>query len=104
MFAAQKEWMAARWMAARKGELQKDEHGYAASAMAGTIIGVVVTIVVATALIATVANQTYLASQNASFKTFTGATGLLPLLVLFFTIGVVILPIALVFVALQHET
>lgn len=81
--------------------LRKDQNGYSAAAMAGTIIGIVVTVVVATALIATVANQTFLASNNASFKTFTGATGLLPLLVLFFVIGVVILPVALIFAALH---
>lgn len=84
--------------------LRTDTHGYSTAAMAGTIIGIVVTIVVATALIATVANQTYLASQNTSFKTFTGATGLLPLLVLFFVVGVVILPVALIFAALHGST
>lgn len=83
--------------------LKEDRWGYSTAAMAGTIIGIVVTIVVAVALIATVANQTYLAEQNVSFKTFTGATGLLPLLVLFFVIGVVILPVALIFAALHSD-
>lgn len=91
--------------------LKEDPWGYSTAAMAGTIIGIVVTVVIAVALIATVANQAFLAANNASFKntnasrgaTFQSAQGILPLLVLFFVIGVVILPIALIFAALRHE-
>lgn len=82
-------------------DLKMDEWGFGTESMAVTVVGVVVVIVIATALIATVANNTWLAQQNTSFKTFTNATGILPLLVLFFVIGVAILPIALIFVALR---
>lgn len=90
-------------------KLREDTWGYSAAVIAGTVIGIVVTVVIAVALVATVANQAYLAANNASFKntnsskgaTFQSAQGILPLLVLFFVIGVVILPIALIFAALR---
>lgn len=88
--------------------LRGDRWGYSATMMAGTIIGIVVTIVIGVALVSTVANQAWLAGQNKSFANKTvgvggSAVGILPLLVLFFVIGVIVLPVALIFAALKEH-
>ncbi len=62
-----------------------------------------VVVVLAASLLSTVALFVWLAQQNASMKTFTSALPLLPLIVVFFVIGVVLIPIALIFVNLRNN-
>lgn len=71
--------------------------GFNATSSAASLIGVLVVVVLAASLLSTVALFVWLAQQNASMKTFISALPLLPLIVVFFVIGVVLIPIALIY-------
>ncbi len=83
--------------------LRKDTNAYSTESSAASLIGVLVVVVLAASLLSTVALFVWLAQQNASMKTFTSAVPLLPLIVVFFVIGVVLIPIALIFFNLKHN-
>ena len=87
---------------ARRTGLRRDTEAFSSSENLGAIIGLLLTVVFFAAILGTVAYQLKLAAANTSVSANATAAALVPLILTFFVIAGVILPVGVVLVLL-HE-